>query len=240
MYLEGQDGQRGYAMAALLVAIGVMAVLMTAAMPVWRHEAQREKEIETIFRGEQIARAIAMFREKNAGNFPTSLDLLVQQRYLRKKYKDPFAEDGEWVPIGGLANQPQQGGRGGAPQTGQPGPSLGSQVAGIMGVTLKDKGASIVEYHQATHHNEWQFLFTGARSRAGASQGARGGGPGGNAGQPGRGRPGGPGGPGGIGGRGPGGGRGQGGRGTGPGRGGGPGRGFGPGAGTGRSGGPGD
>ncbi len=238
MYLEGQGGQRGYAMAALLVAIGVMAVLMTAAMPVWRHEAQREKEIETIFRGEQIARAIAMFREKNAGNFPTSLDLLVQQRYLRKKYKEPFAEDGEWVPIGGLANQPQQGGRAGAPQPGQTGLSPGSQVAGIMGVTLKDKGTSIVEYHQATHHNEWQFLFTGARTRAGASQGARSGGPGG-IGQPGRGRPGGPGRIGGPGGRGLGGGRGQGGRGagTGPGRGGGPGRGFGPGTGPGRGGG---
>ena len=116
MYLGGQGGQRGYAMAALLVALGVMAVLMTAAMPVWRHESQREKEIETIFRGQQIARAIAMYREKNGGNFPSSLDLLVQQRFLRKKYKDPFSEDGEWQPIGGLGGQPA-GGRGGQRQT---------------------------------------------------------------------------------------------------------------------------
>ena len=229
MYLGGQHGQRGYAMAALLVTLGVMAVLMTAAMPVWRHEAQRDREIETIFRGQQIARAIAMYREKNAGNFPSSLDLLVQQRFLRKKYKDLFSEDGEWVPLSGMGNSPGQQ---------QPGPQQPGQVAGIMGVTSKDKGTAIVEYKQATHHNEWQFLFSDARSRVGGSPGGRSGGPGAGPGQPGRGnRPGGPGrgpgvgGPGiggpGIGGPGVGGpgGRGPGGRGPtgGPGRGPGPG-----------------
>lgn len=232
MYLRGQDGQRGYAMAALLVALGVMAVLMTAAMPVWRHASQREKEIETIFRGQQIARAIAMYREKNGGNFPSSLDLLVQQRFLRKKFKDLMSEDGEWQPIGGLGGQPQQQGRGGQQQPGpqqpgpqQPGPQQPGQVAGIMGVTSKDKGTAIVEYKRATHHNEWQFLFSDTRSRVGGSQGARSGGPGG---QPGRGnRPGAPGGPGmggPGGGPGPTGGRGPGGRGLMP-----PGRGMGPG-----------
>lgn len=227
MYLEGQDGQRGYAMAALLVALGVMAVLMTAAMPVWRHEAQRDREIETIFRGQQIARAIAMYREKNAGNFPSSLDLLVQQRFLRKKYKDLLSEGGEWQPIGGVGNQPQQQtpGRGGQQQ---PGPQQPAQVAGIIGVTLKDKGTAIVEYKRATHHNEWQFLFSDARSRVGGSQGGRSGGPGAGPGQPGRGnRPGGPGAGPGMGGPGIGGpgGRGPGGRGPtgGPGRGPGPG-----------------
>src|SRR5262245_55478346 len=36
--------ERGYAMVALLVAMGVMAVMMTAAMPVWKQLSQREKE----------------------------------------------------------------------------------------------------------------------------------------------------------------------------------------------------
>lgn len=236
MHLEGQGSQRGYAMAALLVGLGVMAVLMTAAMPVWRHEAQREREIETIFRGQQIARAIAMYREKNGGNFPSSLDLLVQEHFLRKKYREPFSEDGEWQPIGGLGGQPQQQGGAGRGQA-QPGPQQPGQVAGIMGVTLKDTGTAIVEYKRATHHNEWQFLFSDARSRVGGSQGGRSGGPGAGAPGPGRGnRPGGPGGgpfgPGtaGPGGRGPGG-RGPGGRGpAGQGPGTGPGRGVGPGS----------
>ncbi len=45
-------------MAALLVALSVMAVLMTAVMPVWHHMAQREREEEWVFRGRQYARAI--------------------------------------------------------------------------------------------------------------------------------------------------------------------------------------
>ena len=44
------QGQRGYAMAALLVGMSVMAVLMSALLPVWSHMATREKEDELIFR----------------------------------------------------------------------------------------------------------------------------------------------------------------------------------------------
>ena len=46
-------GQHGYAMAALLVALGVMAILATAAMPVWHQMTQREREAELVFRGNQ-------------------------------------------------------------------------------------------------------------------------------------------------------------------------------------------
>jgi type II secretory pathway pseudopilin PulG len=108
MDLEGQEGQRGYAMAALLVGLAVMMVLMSVAMPVWRHQAQREKEAELIFRGEQYARAVNHYQRKmGPGNFPPTVDILVQQRFLRKKYKDPMTEDGEFevIPVG-AATQP--------------------------------------------------------------------------------------------------------------------------------------
>ena len=35
-------------MAAALVSIGIMMLLMSVAMPVWRHQAQREKEAELV------------------------------------------------------------------------------------------------------------------------------------------------------------------------------------------------
>ena len=112
MHLEGQGNQRGYAMAALLVSIGVMMVLMSVAMPVWRHEVQREKEAELIFRGEQYARAINLYQRKiGPGNFPPSIDFLVQQRFLRKKYKDPITDgDFQIIPVaaGVPQGQPQQ------------------------------------------------------------------------------------------------------------------------------------
>ena len=155
MYLEGQAGQRGYAMAALLMSVGVMAIVMSALLPVWRQQAQREKEAELAFRGEQYARAIYLFNTKNGGQNPPSIDALVQGRYLRKKYKDPMTEDGEFLPLAAGANQPGQPGgqagipgpggnpgrggaptRGGAPGGGGPGgggPGGGSSVAGGAG-----------------------------------------------------------------------------------------------------------
>ena len=101
MELAGQ-GNRGYAMAALLVGMSVMAVLMSALLPVWSHMATREKEEELIFRGRQYARAIGLFQRKYANTAPPTIDLLVEQRFLRKKYKDPITND-DFQPI--YANQ---------------------------------------------------------------------------------------------------------------------------------------
>jgi len=228
MYLRGQGGQRGYAMAALLVALGVMAVLMTAAMPVWRHESQRERELETIFRGQQIARSIAMYREKNGGNLPSSIDLLVQQRFLRKKYKDLFAEDGEWVPIGGGGTQAQPGiaggqsgrggqaqpgiaggqsGRGGQPQPGaqQPGAQQpGAQQPGQPGQSVGIMGVTLkdkgtaIVEYKRGTHHN-EWTFMFSDTRSRIG-GSQGGRSGGPGGVPGQpGRGGRPGGPGGAG-----------------------------------------
>jgi type II secretory pathway pseudopilin PulG len=83
--------ESGYAMAALLVSIAVMGVLMSALIPVWTTAVQREREAELVFRGEQYARAIGLFQRKYAGGFPPSVDVLIEQKFLRKKYADPVA-----------------------------------------------------------------------------------------------------------------------------------------------------
>ena len=228
MYLEGQGAARrdgvtsGYAMAALLVTLGVMATLMTAALPVWRHQAQREKEAELIFRGEQYARAIGLYQRKmGPGNYPPNIDVLVQQKFLRKKYKDPMVKDGEFqiIPFGGVqqpggavgtiggrvGGPPQAGGRGGPGPIGAQPPSFGTgQVAPgvatgpMMGVVSKSKEASIRIYRGLTFYNQWQFI--GVAPQAGGGGGAdRPGMPGRLGGPGGRGGPGGPGGPGGRG-----------------------------------------
>ena len=223
MYLGGQDGQRGYAMAALLVSVTVMAIVMSALLPVWRQQAQREKEAELAFRGEQYARAIYLFNAKNGGMNPPSIDALVQGRYLRKKYKDPMTEDGEFQPLAVGVNQPGQPGpqggpgRGAAPgrgggaagggRSGQPSPGLGGTLGGVQGgggiirVVSKSKEASIRIYRGASYYNQWRFIYV--QQQPGPGQGGRPGGPGQRPGvQPG-GR--GPGSPGGFpGGRGPG------------------------------------
>ena len=211
-------------MAALLVALAVMSVLMTAALPAWRHQARREKEAELIFRGEQYARAIGLWERKmGPGSRPATVDMLVQQRFLRKKYKDPMTEDGEFQPIfmGANPSMPGPGGRGGRggpgqqqpPQPQQPQEVVPQGRAGIQGVVSKSKETSIRIYKGRTHYNEWLFVHAGAANTPGGRGAAM---PGGRGGSPvpgdpsGRGR-----------GIGPGGGRGigPGGRGTGPGSG---------------------
>jgi type II secretory pathway pseudopilin PulG len=162
-------------MAVLLVAMGVMAVMMTVAMPVWKQIAQREKEEELVFRGQQYARAIGLFQRKYANTPPPSLDVLVQERFLRKKYKDPIA-DADFVPIpaaqagaatpGGAPGGPAAGRGGpGAPATGAPG--ITAARGGIIGVTSASTAPSIRIYNGATRYNQWRFVYTAAAATPG-------------------------------------------------------------------------
>ena len=87
---HSRRSERGYAMAALLVAMSVMAIVLSTAMPVYQTVARREREAELVFRGEQYARAIALFQRKYGNQFPPDVDVLIDQKFLRKKYKDPI------------------------------------------------------------------------------------------------------------------------------------------------------
>ena len=86
-------------MAALLVAMSVMAIMLSTAMPVYQTIARREREAELVFRGEQYARAIALFQRKYGNQLPPDLDVLIDQRFLRKKFKDPITGD-DFVLLG--------------------------------------------------------------------------------------------------------------------------------------------
>ena len=192
---QGVGSERGYAMAALLVAMSVMAIMMSVALPVWRTAAQREREAELVFRGEQYARAVELYQRKYAGAFPPNLDILLNERMLRKRYADPMTEDGEFqlLYVGQDAGQAGQGGQpglagqqaalnelagrtGGVPgrgaQGGRGGVLAGPGVrGGIMGVTSKSTAASLREYNGRGRYNEWTFVATQATVQGGAQTG---------------------------------------------------------------------
>jgi hypothetical protein len=123
------SSERGYAMAALLVGMAVMAIMLGVALPVWRTAVQREREAELVFRGEQYANAIAIF-QRRTGGYPQTLDQLEKTRAIRKLYKDPIT-GGDFQPvfvgqiIGGAPVVPGQQGRGGR----GPQPARGGTVA---------------------------------------------------------------------------------------------------------------
>lgn len=187
MNLAGKARIRGYAMAALLVGMAVMAIMLTVAMPTWSQMIRRDKEEELVFRGNQYARAINLYQRRFANASPPSIDVLVEQRLLRKKFRDPMSSEksGEFQLLY-VSNSAASSRQGGANQPGGAQPSgVGSVLGttptgGIAGVTSKNKSESIRIFNGKNHYNEWQFVGMQQSAQGGA------GGPGGPAGQGGR------------------------------------------------------
>ena len=169
LHLEGQgergveptrgpaaSGESGYAMAALLVSIAVMGVLMTAAMPVWRHTMQREKEAELLFRSGQYVRAIEFWKRRYANSYPPNVDVLVQQKFLRKKYKDPIT-GGEFRYLSAMEMQTASGAPGATPQrlpgrAVTPGREVTVQIAGVVS---RSSATSIKVHKNRQRYDQW-------------------------------------------------------------------------------------
>ena len=106
--------EEGYTLVALLALMTVLALFAAAAAPSIRQQAQRENEVEAIFRGEQVAAAIRVYYSYSQGrsrpadpaaNLPTSIDQLLEGipvgtkkvQILRPSATlDPLSDSGEW------------------------------------------------------------------------------------------------------------------------------------------------
>jgi type II secretory pathway pseudopilin PulG len=109
-----RQSEAGYTLVALLAMMTVLALFAMAVAPSVQQEAQREREQEAIFRGEQVAEAIrAYYRYRTtvraAGDqaLPTSMDQLLEgipvpggsknRQILRvSAARDPLTIEGEW------------------------------------------------------------------------------------------------------------------------------------------------
>lgn len=98
-------GEAGFSLAALLGVMAVLAIIMTTAAPNLRQQAQREKEIEAIFRGEQVAQAILLYMRTHGGALPTEMKQLIEgvpqgvkkvQILRPSAMRDPLTAKGEW------------------------------------------------------------------------------------------------------------------------------------------------
>jgi hypothetical protein len=175
---------------------------------------KREREAELVFRGEQYGRAIALFQRKYGNAMPPNLDVLINEKFLRKKYKDPVTGEDFQIISPGMPLPGQggvqfdtsgRGGRGGL-SSGPPVATQGgfSSAAGsggrqtstplgasVLGVASKSTDTSLRLYNGRDKYNEWVFMGTQLSNAAG--QGAPGStGPGiidGRGGRGGRGNP---------------------------------------------------
>lgn len=107
------NSERGYTLVALLVVMSLLALFALAAAPQVRQQAQREREKEAIFRGEQVAEAIrSYYRYRGAqgvNSLPTSMEQLTEgiprgtkklQILRAEAARDPLSSSGEWRLIG--------------------------------------------------------------------------------------------------------------------------------------------
>ena len=163
--------KKGYILFILMVAVFVMSIGLLVAVPVWQTQIQREKEEELIFRGNQYVEAVRLFQTKNPGSFPKSLDELFEEKCIRKLYKDPMSEDGEWnliLPFSGIATK--KGRRGQRVEaSGQgiaqkilvaPQSALSSiQNPQIIGVASSSPAQSIKIYLEQETYDKWLFFY---------------------------------------------------------------------------------
>ena len=91
-------GEQGYLLLGLLFLFVIILIGLALAAPKVAKEIQREKEIETVHRGEQYKRAIQLYYRK-FGAYPMSMDQLKetnQVRFLRQVYIDPMTGKKDW------------------------------------------------------------------------------------------------------------------------------------------------
>jgi type II secretory pathway pseudopilin PulG len=87
--------ERGYVLLTLLLMVAVATILLAAVLPEVTFEIRRDREEEMVHRGVEYSRAIRNYYKK-FGRYPARLEELEStnnQRFLRKRYKDPIAKN---------------------------------------------------------------------------------------------------------------------------------------------------
>lgn len=97
---EEREGERGYLMVAVSVAVAVMIIGSLVTYQAFEDMMHREREAEMMFRAQEYARAIQRYRKAN-GTSPLKLEQLMEpgpagQYFIRQLYEDPLVPDGKW------------------------------------------------------------------------------------------------------------------------------------------------
>jgi type II secretory pathway pseudopilin PulG len=147
----------GFTYVGLLIAVALLGIALASAGTVWKTHAQREREAELMFVGQEYRNAIASYYRSGAGRqYPASLDdLLVDNRtpeplhHLRKLYADPMTGAADWTLIA-------------APSLGIMGVASSSQAE-----PMKKDGFAPPEaaFKDKTCYCDWQFVYLPRNAR---------------------------------------------------------------------------
>jgi type II secretory pathway pseudopilin PulG len=95
-----RPAEAGYSLLMVVFLVATSLILSSVVVPNLLTQGRREREAETVWRGQQYERAIGLYFRK-FGRYPTKVDDLTRQtngaRFLRKAYTDPMnKDDGSW------------------------------------------------------------------------------------------------------------------------------------------------
>jgi type II secretory pathway pseudopilin PulG len=158
--------EQGFTLLAALITVAVLGAVLGAAATLYSQAAQRDKEAELLFIGDQYREAIRSYYERSPGGakrYPQTLEELLEDRrfptvtrHLRRLYADPL--------------------------TGKPMVPVNAPMGGIMGVASAGEGEPIktgnfrvrdAALDGGRRYSEWEFTYRPAANSPnglGASQ----------------------------------------------------------------------
>ena len=99
MTIFGQMGKKGYTLLELMIVVAIVGILVSLAIPNFQQSAMKAKEIalkQNLF----TMRAVLDQYYADRGDYPESLDSLVEAQYLRSIPMDPFTKSSTtWAEI---------------------------------------------------------------------------------------------------------------------------------------------
>ncbi len=150
---QGPNSQNGFVYVAVLIAVATLAAALGAAASVYSQRAQREKEAELLFVGDQYRQAIRSYYERSPGGakrYPQALEDLLDDkrfqattRHLRRLYRDPVSgQEMQTVP---------------APSGGIMGVASPSQAAPLKSGGFRPRDEA---FAGASSYAAWQFTYS--------------------------------------------------------------------------------
>lgn len=87
--------QKGFSLLELMIAMFIMIILLSVAVPTYQRSVQHAKETVLKENLWQMRRAIEQ-HSADKGKMPKSIDDLVSAKYLHEKPIDPIREETDW------------------------------------------------------------------------------------------------------------------------------------------------
>jgi type II secretory pathway pseudopilin PulG len=150
--LISSHGQKGFTYLGVMIIVIIMGFGLAAFGTIYSQTAQRDKEADLLFVGEQFRQAIgSYYRMGPGGQYPKKLEDLLEDkrfpmpvRHLRRIYPDPITGSTDW----GIVETPDK--------------------AGIMGVFSRSEEKPVKQgnfppseaFDDAENYTKWTFVYT--------------------------------------------------------------------------------